>query len=289
MQSVFIVLSLLICVAYFSLFERKLLSLEQIRLGPNKVGPIGILQPLSDAPKLLSKTICPQSESWELFIMPFITFMLSVSWWYPLYFPKTLWESNNSLLILIFISSVSVYALIFTGSLPKSKYSALGSLRAITLSISFELVFSTAMLSMAVVFNSFSIKFMATNQSVPNIISMIVVGILVWTSLIAECGRTPFDLPESESELVSGFNVEYGGSRYVLLYLSESLLLTISSIIMSILFTCGYNPLVVLTWISISIVMRASAPRIRYDKCMMFGWEFSIPLILMFMSIYVLM
>nr|AGI04233.2 NADH dehydrogenase subunit 1 [Pediculus schaeffi] len=289
MQSIIITLTLLICVAYFSLFERKLLSLSQNRLGPNKVGPLGLLQPLSDAPKLLSKATYSQNESWEPFLMPFVAFFVSVLWWIPIPIPFNLWELENSLLILILISSVSTYGVVYCGVLAKSKYSVLGSLRAIVLSISFEFFLSTAVLVLIVVFSTFNIKVISLNQGVPHLMSFPAVGLTVWISFTAECARSPLDLPESESELVSGFNVEYGGSRYVLIYLSEGLLLMISSILMNILFTCKYNPLIIILWITVSIILRASVPRMRYDKCMKLGWEFLIPVLLSFMSIHILL
>nr|URW98567.1 NADH dehydrogenase subunit 1 [Pthirus gorillae] len=275
LQGLMTVVMLLVCVAYFSLFERKMLGLTQFRLGPNKVGPTGIFQPLSDAPKLLTKSIQAHMDPFVYAFVTFLSFLLSLTYWISIPIKFTSWshESDNMGIWVVIGLSLSVYGAVTCGWFSHSKFSVLGSTRAIAQCISFELVLSIILLSVFGFSSCTSILSVCMTQLyAPNLATAPLLALGVWVSLLAESGRSPFDLPEGESELVSGFNVEYGGVRYILIYLSESVTLMVSCMIMNSLFLGVTYLFPMLIWVIVSILLRSSLPRMRFDRCMTLGW-----------------
>nr|AEG66970.1 NADH dehydrogenase subunit 1 [Pthirus pubis] len=275
LQGFMTVVMLMVCVAYFSLFERKMLGLTQLRLGPNKVGPTGVLQPLSDAPKLLTKSIQAHMDPFIYAFVTFLSFLLSLTYWFSIPIKFTPWscESDNMGIWIIIGLSLVVYGPVSCGWFSHSKFSVLGSTRAIAQCISFELVLSVILLSVFSFSSCTSVLGICMAQLyAPNLLTAPLLAFGVWISLLAESGRSPFDLPEGESELVSGFNVEYGGVRYILIYLSESVTLMVSCMIMNSLFLGVTYLLPMLIWVVMSILLRSSLPRMRFDHCMALGW-----------------
>nr|AYC65877.1 NADH dehydrogenase subunit 1 [Falcolipeurus quadripustulatus] len=266
LQMFVLVLLVLISVAFFSLFERKLLSYVQYRKGPNKVSLVGVLQPLADALKLLTKSNFPPNQSSKIMysLSPLLFMGMSLMFWV-LYYSPLLEFVHSGFLMVLFCFSISVYGVIFLGWFSNSKYATLGFIRSISQSISYEIVLSFGLLLMV----SFPLS---------------MVFFVVFIALLAEGGRSPFDLPEGESEIVSGYSIEYGGMNYCLVFLSENLVLMFMSFFIYLVFFWGSLSLLKISCILFLIVLiRGTLPRMRFDKIMMMCWLSLMPLIIGFM------
>nr|UYA98123.1 NADH dehydrogenase subunit 1 [Linognathus vituli] len=267
----------LIAVGYFSLFERKVLSIIQSRKGPNKVVTLGITQPLGDALKLVTKQVpIPHSSNKLIYsITPCILLANSLALWI------TPWNYQGvslevGVLLIITILSVTVYGPILSGWSSNSKFSLIGAMRAVAQALSFEIILSLSVITFSVMMTSFSVQ-EDGKSSILGLSSPIVLLIFI-LSLLAESGRSPYDLPEGESELVGGYSVDYGGSLYKVIFLVESLSTLFSGAILSIM--C-FPPF--MWWKGVSamlfiVLLRSALPRVRYDLIMFECWANFIPI-----------
>jgi len=292
-----LVLPLLIAVAYFTLAERKILASIQRRKGPNVVGTFGLLQPLADGLKLFVKeTILPSNADIVLFILaPILTFFLSWLGWaiIPLGNGMFYTELNIGVLYLLAISSLGVYGIIIAGWSSNSKYSFLGALRSTAQMVSYELTIGFAILSVIVCAQSLNlVAIVLAQQTIWYCIPLFPIFIIFFISCLAETNRHPFDLPEAEAELVSGYNVEYSAMGFALFFLGEYANMLLMSSLTTILFVGGWLPpfnflsfipgpfwfsIKVLFFVILFVVARAILPRYRYDQLMRLGWKVFLP------------
>nr|YP_009729761.1 NADH dehydrogenase subunit 1 [Plasmopara viticola]QHW07500.1 NADH dehydrogenase subunit 1 [Plasmopara viticola] len=299
-----LVLPLLISVAYFTLVERKILASIQRRRGPNVVGTFGLLQPLADGLKLFCKeTILPSNADVVLFVFaPILSFFFSLLSWavIPIGLGMFFTELNIGILYLLAISSLGVYGIIIGGWASNSKYSFLGALRSTAQMISYELTIGFSILSVVICAKSLNlIEIVFAQRTVWYCFPLFPVLIVFFISCLAETNRHPFDLPEAEAELVSGYNVEYSAMGFALFFLGEYANMLLMSSLTTILFFGGWWPpfpfsikcidiLPASFWFSIKIcffvvlfvVARAILPRYRYDQLMRLGWKIYLPFIL---------
>jgi NADH-quinone oxidoreductase subunit H len=292
-----IIVPLLISVAYFTLAERKILGAIQRRRGPNVVGVYGLLQPLSDGFKLLVKeTVLPSNANKFIFIIaPIITFVISLMGWAIIPFDKysVLSEVNVGVLYLFAISSLGVYGIIMSGWASNSKYAFLGALRSAAQMVSYEVSIGFIIVTIVVCCGSFNLQVIIESQkNVWFIVPFFPLFLMFFTSALAETNRHPFDLPEAEAELVSGYNVEYSAMGFALFSLGEYANMLLMSSLNVILFFGGWlPPLEILGFIPGSIWfgfkicffvvlyvwIRAALPRYRYDQLMGLGWKVFLP------------
>lgn len=308
LEVLIVLVPILLAVAFMTIIERKVLASMQRRVGPNKVGYYGVLQPFSDALKLVVKeTVIPQHSTKSLFFLaPIISLIFSLLGWAVIPFGSGITLSDFSLGILysLAISSIGVYGVLFAGWSANSKYAFLGSLRSTAQMISYELIYSSAVLAVILMTGTFNfIKIIEMQQSVWFVVPLLPLFIMFFISALAETNRTPFDLPEAESELVAGFFTEHSGMIFVFFFLAEYCSIVLMSTFTAILFFGGYlMPELVVnnTFINIqSIVLglktcafcflfvwfRATLPRLRYDQLMQFCWVGMLPMIIAFMII----
>jgi len=300
-----VILPVLLSVAFMTIIERKQLAAHQRRVGPNTVGYFGVLQPFSDALKLILKeTIIPSQSNKVLFYLaPISTLIFSLLGWGIIPFGQGLALSDFSLGILytLALSSLGVYGVLFAGWSANSKYAFLGSLRSTAAMISYELILSSAILIIILLTGSFNItNIIEQQQSIWFIIPLLPVFIFYFISILAETSRTPFDLQEAESELVAGFFTEHSSVPFVFFFLAEYSSIVLFSSITAILFLGGYNlPELFInnTYINLqSIVLgiktclfcfmfvwfRATLPRLRYDQLIELCWLNLLPVAVAF-------
>ena len=300
-----IIVPLLIAVAYFTLAERKILGAIQRRKGPNYIGVYGLLQPLSDGLKLLVKeTIVPSNSNKFIFIIsPIITFTISLMGWAIIPYDKysVLSEINIGVLYLFAISSLGVYGIIMAGWSSNSKYAFLGALRSAAQMVSYEVSIGFIIVTIVVCCGSFNLQtIIECQKNVWFVVPFFPLFLMFFTSALAETNRHPFDLPEAEAELVSGYNVEYSAMGFALFSLGEYANMLLMSSFNTILFFGGWlPPLQVLNfipgafWFGLKICffvilftwMRAALPRYRYDQLMNLGWKAFLPLSLTYLML----
>ena len=290
-----IVIPLLISVAYFTIAERKFMGSIQRRRGPNVIGFVGLLQPLADGLKLFVKeTILPSNSNIYVFLLaPLITFILSLIGWavIPLSKNVVISDINLGILYLFAVSSLSVYGIITAGWSSNSKYPFLGALRSAAQMISYEVSIGFIIVNVCICAGSFNLSdIILAQRKIWYIIPLFPMFILFYISMLAETNRHPFDLPEAEAELVSGYNVEYSAMTFALFFLGEYANMLLMSAFSSILFLGGWLPLFSIFpnsfWFSLKIVVgvlffiltRAALPRYRYDQLMHIGWKSFLPL-----------
>jgi len=295
-----IVVPLLISVAYFTIAERKFMGSIQRRRGPNGIGFVGLLQPLADGLKLFVKeTILPSNSNIYVFLLaPILTFVLSLIGCavIPLSETIVISDMNLGVLYLFAISSLSVYGIIMAGWSSNSKYPFLGSLRSAAQMISYEVSIGFIIVNICVCAGSFNLSSIVLAQEhVWFIVPLFPMFILFYISMLAETNRHPFDLPEAEAELVSGYNVEYSAMTFSLFFLGEYANMLLMSTFSSLLFLGGWLPLFDILplnilpgsfWLSLKIILgvlffiltRAALPRYRYDQLMHIGWKSFLPL-----------
>nr|ACI31648.1 NADH dehydrogenase subunit 1 [Pipilo maculatus] len=288
-------LPILIAVAFLTLVERKILSYMQGRKGPNVVGPLGLLQPLADGVKLFIKEpIRPSTSSPALFIAtPMLALLLAISIWTPLPLPFSLADLNLGLLFLLAMSSLAVYSILWSGWASNSKYALIGALRAVAQTISYEVTLAIILLSVILLSGNYTLNTLATTQEPLYLIfSCWPLAMMWYVSTLAETNRAPFDLTEGESELVSGFNVEYAAGPFALFFLAEYANIMFMNMLTTILF---FNPsflnppqelfpVILATKVLLLsagfLWIRASYPRFRYDQLMHLLWKNFLPLTL---------
>nr|QWS05675.1 NADH dehydrogenase subunit 1 [Melanocharis versteri]QWS05688.1 NADH dehydrogenase subunit 1 [Melanocharis versteri] len=289
------ILPILIAVAFLTLVERKMLSYMQGRKGPNVVGPLGLLQPLADGVKLFIKEpIRPSTSSPVLFLLtPVLALLLAISIWTPLPLPFSLADLNLGLLFLLTMSSLAVYSILWSGWASNSKYALIGALRAVAQTISYEVTLAIILLSVIILSGNYTLSTLAVTQEPLYLIFACWPLAMMWyVSTLAETNRAPFDLTEGESELVSGFNVEYAAGPFALFFLAEYANIMLMNTMTVILFLNPsmlnppqeLYPMVLATKVLLLTAgflwVRASYPRFRYDQLMHLLWKNFLPLTL---------
>nr|ACD77436.1 NADH dehydrogenase subunit 1 [Hypsiglena ochrorhyncha klauberi] len=293
------ILSILIAVAFLTLLERKLMGYMQHRKGPNIVGPAGILQPIADGLKLITKeTTKPTMSSPILFTLsPIMALTLALTSWAPIPMPTPLTNMNLALLFIMAMSGMFTYTILWSGWSSNSKYPLMGAMRAVAQIISYEVTLGLIIISMATISGGYSLlSFTEAQENLWFFLPSWPLAMMWFTSTLAETNRSPFDLTEGESELVSGFNVEFSAGPFALLFLAEYtniLLMNTLSTMMFInpgtmspqLFTMN---LMMKTTILTSMFLwiRASYPRFRYDQLMHLLWKQYLPLTLAMCLLY---
>ncbi len=295
-----IVVPLLVAVAYLTLAERKVIGAMQYRKGPNVVGPFGMLQPFADGMKLfLKETVIPAGSNRFLFVIaPMLTFLLSLVAWAVVPFDEgwVLANINVGVLYLFAISSLGVYGIVIAGWASNSKYAFLGALRAAAQMISYEVSIGFVIVSVLLCVGSLNLSdvVMAQKNGIWFVIPLFPMFVIFIISALAETNRAPFDLPEAEAELVSGFNVEYSAMTFALFFLGEYANMILMSGVTVILFLGGWLPPVDIApfnllpgifWFALKISailfiflwVRATFPRYRYDQLMRLGWKVFLP------------
>nr|YP_010029237.1 NADH dehydrogenase subunit 1 [Praomys delectorum]QOU10263.1 NADH dehydrogenase subunit 1 [Praomys delectorum] len=288
---------ILIAMAFLTLVERKILGYMQLRKGPNIVGPYGILQPFADAMKLFIKEpMQPLTTSMSLFIIaPTLSLTLALSLWIPLPLPHPLINLNLGVLFFLATSSLSVYSILWSGWASNSKYSLFGALRAVAQTISYEVTMAIILLSVLLMSGSFSLQMLImTQKHIWLIIPAWPMAMMWFISTLAETNRAPFDLTEGESELVSGFNVEYSAGPFALFFMAEYTNIILMNALTSIIFLGPLHninhpelystnfTMETLLLSSTFLWIRASYPRFRYDQLMHLLWKNFLPLTLAF-------
>nr|QHN55802.1 NADH dehydrogenase subunit 1 [Lynx lynx]QHN55815.1 NADH dehydrogenase subunit 1 [Lynx lynx]QHN55828.1 NADH dehydrogenase subunit 1 [Lynx lynx]QHN55841.1 NADH dehydrogenase subunit 1 [Lynx lynx] len=290
-----LIIPILLAVAFLTLVERKVLGYMQLRKGPNVVGPYGLLQPIADAMKLFTKEpLRPLTSSMLMFIMaPILALTLALTMWVPLPMPYPLINMNLGVLFMLAMSSLAVYSILWSGWASNSKYALIGALRAVAQTISYEVTLTIILLSVLLMNGSFTLATLITTQEYMWLIIPAWPLAMMWfISTLAETNRAPFDLTEGESELVSGFNVEYAAGPFALFFLAEYANIIMMNILTTILFFGAYhNPYMpelhtvnftvkTLFLTTTFLWIRASYPRFRYDQLMHLLWKNFLPLTL---------
>jgi len=315
---ILLVLPIMGCVAYLTLWERKMIGYMHIRLGPNRVGPFGLLQPIADALKLLLKeVITPARANPVLYVIgPIMTIMPAMAAWVVIPFgpEQALANVNAGLLLLMAITSLEVYGVIIAGWASNSKYAFLGAMRASAQMVSYELAIGFALVVVLMVSGSLNMTDIVLRQGEGyfadiglnflswNWLPLLPIFVVYIISSVAETNRHPFDVVEGESEIVAGHMIEYSGMGFAIFFLAEYANMILLSAVASIMFLGGWaSPLdwPVLNWIpgwiwlgiktffvvSLFIWFRASFPRYRYDHIMRLGWKIFIPVTLVWLVV----
>ena len=304
------------CVAYLTLWERKMIGWMHVRIGPNRVGPAGLLQPIADALKLLLKEIVvPAKASKALFVIaPVMTIMPALAAWSVVPFgpEKALANINAGLLFVMAITSLEVYGVIVAGWASNSKYAFLGAMRASAQMVSYEIAMGFVLVIVLMVSGSLNLSAIVDKQT-HGVFADMGLNFLSWNWLpllpmfgvyiisgIAETARHPFDVVEGESEIVAGHMVEYSGMSFAMFFLAEYANMILISMLATLMFLGGWDaPLSILSFIpgwiwlgiktflvvSIFIWVRASFPRYRFDQIMRLGWKVFIPLTVVYLII----
>lgn len=294
-----IIIPLILAIAYLTYAERKVLAAMQLRVGPNVVGWFGLMQPFADGLKLLHKeTIIPTRANPLLFLIaPLITFGLSLSAWAVIPFGPGLVISNINvgILYLFAISSLGVYGIIMAGWASNSKYPFLGALRSAAQMVSYEVSIGLVIITILLCVGSLNLsQIVEAQRNLWFVVPHLPMAVIFMVSALAETNRSPFDLPEAEAELVSGYNVEYSSMTFALFFLGEYANMILMSAIGTILFLGGWLApfnLEIFEWIPgiiwfalkvsfllfIFLWVRATFPRYRYDQLMRLGWKVFLP------------
>jgi NADH-quinone oxidoreductase subunit H len=321
LKIVAVVAPLMGCVAYLTLWERKFIGYIQLRLGPNRVGPAGLLQPIADAIKLLFKeVIMPSQASRGLYLLgPVMTIMPALAAWVVIPFgpDRALANINAGLLLLLAITSLEVYGVILAGWASNSKYAFLGAMRASAQMVSYELAIGFALVVVLMVSGSLNLTQiveaqnrglfadMGLNVLSWNWLPLLPVLVVYFISGIAETNRHPFDVVEGESEIVAGHMIEYSGMGFAIFFLAEYANMILISALAAIMFFGGWAAPVELPWqfgpqwfwdwfwlfaktfalVTLFVWFRASFPRYRYDQIMRLGWKVFIPVTLVWIVV----
>jgi NADH-quinone oxidoreductase subunit H len=294
-----IVVPLLLVVAYYTYAERKVLAYSQLRKGPNVVGPFGVLQPIADGLKMLVKeTVIPSGANRAVFIAaPMVTLTLALVAWavIPFGYGVVVSNINVGILYLFAISSLSVYGIIMAGWASNSRYAFLGALRSAAQMVSYEVSIGFVLVTVLLCAGSLNLTdIVLAQRHIWYVIPLLPMAAIFFISGLAETNRTPFDLPEGESELVAGYFVEYSSMTFLLFFMGEYANMVLVSAMTAILFLGGWlAPFGVapFTWIPgpvwfllktalmmfVFLWVRATLPRFRYDQLMRLGWKVFLP------------
>ncbi|NLG74387.1 MAG: NADH-quinone oxidoreductase subunit NuoH [Chloroflexi bacterium] len=309
-KSLILILILLTGFAYTTLYERRVLARIQVRVGPNRVGPAGLLQPVADGIKLIFKEelIPPGADKWIfilapiLVVVPALVITAVVPWGadvtlFGRTIPLSIANLNVAVLYILAIASISVYGIVLAGWSSNNKYALLGGIRSSAQMISYELALGLSFIGPILLAGSMSMNDIVDAQrGMWFVVYQPVAAVIFWIASIAEVNRAPFDMPEAEQELTAGYHTEYSGMKFALFYMGEYVKMIAVSAIFSTLFLGGYlgpfvdrlpwlGPIYLLIKIGIMLFtmiwVRATLPRIRYDHLMAFGWKFLLPVSLL--------
>ena len=315
---VLIALPIIVCVAYLTLAERKVIGYMQIRIGPNRVGPMGLLQPFADVFKLMFKeVIIPAGANKFLFLLgPMMVLMPAMAAWAVVPFgPElVLADVNAGLLYVMAITSMGVYGVIIAGWASNSKYAFLGAMRSAAQIVAYEIAMGFALVCVLLVSQSLNLSDIVRSQGTGyfadeglsilswNWIPLFPMFIVYFISAVAETNRAPFDVAEGESEIVAGFHVEYSGMTFALFFLGEYMNMILVSTLAALMFLGGWlppfdsaftNAVPPIMWLGLKVAFllfcflwfRATFPRYRYDQIMRLGWKVFIPLTIVWLVV----
>lgn len=307
-KAAIIAVALLTAVPLLVWLERRLMGRFQVRLGPNRVGPLGLGQALADAMKLLFKENIVQSsaDKFLFYLAPAIVVFTAIVTFSAIPFGDPidvggqsvgLWGANLNigLLFIFAVSSMGIYGIVIAGFSSNNKYSLMGGLRSSAQMISYELTLGLTALCVVIMSGSLNLYEIVKDQSGSilsmNLISQPLTFVLFFIAGVAETNRAPFDLPEAEQELVAGFFTEYSGMKFAMFFMGEYVNMITMSALITILFLGGWNSYIpgldipilifaskVFLLLCVFIWLRSTFPRIRYDRLMTFGWKFLLPL-----------
>nr|YP_009050400.1 NADH dehydrogenase subunit 1 [Choaspes benjaminii]AIC37395.1 NADH dehydrogenase subunit 1 [Choaspes benjaminii] len=289
-----LVIGVMIGVAFLTLLERKVLGYIQIRKGPNKVGFMGLLQPFSDAIKLFTKEqmYLNYSNYLSYYFSPIISFILSLMIWMLIPYYFNMISFNLGVLFFFCCTKLGVYTLMVAGWASNSNYSLLGGLQAVAQTISYEVSMKLILLSSIILVMDFNLLMFNYYQFMIWLIFLMFPLSLCWmSSSLAETNRTPFDFAEGESELVSGFNIEYSSGGFALIFLAEYSSILFMSLIFVVIYMGGYDLSIIfyfkIMFISFFFIwVRGTLPRYRYDKLMYLSWKIYLPISLNFLMLF---
>ena len=308
---ILIVGPLMVCVAYLTYAERRVIGAIQLRVGPNRVGPFGLLQPIADALKLLFKEIIlpVQSSHFLLLLAPAIALTAALSAWAVIPFAPevVLADVNAGLLYVLAATSVGVYGVIIAGWASNSKYAFLGCLRSAAQIVSYEIAMGFALITVLMAAGSLNFSDIVEGQRGASFLSwywlpLLPMFVVYFISGVAETNRAPFDVAEGESEIVAGFHVEYSGMAFAIFFLAEYANMILISALTAVLFLGGWLPPINvppftwvpgMVWLFAKIAfllfcflwLRATFPRYRYDQIMRLGWKIFIPLTIVWLVV----
>nr|AFA46361.1 NADH dehydrogenase subunit 1 [Erythrocebus patas] len=295
MNLLLLIMSTLIAMAFLTLIERKLLGCMQLRKGPNIVGPHGLMQPFADAVKLFTKEpLKPSTSANTLYtIAPALAFSIALLLWTPLPMPNPLINFSLGLLFILATSSLTAHSILWSGWASNSNYALIGALRAVAQTISYEVTLAIILLSILLTSGSFNLStFITTQEHIWLLLPSWPLAMMWFTSTLAETNRAPFDLTEGESELVSGFNIEYAAGPFALFFMAEYMNIMMMNALTTTIFlgtfynahspelftACFITKTLLLT--SLFLWTRATYPRFRYDQLMHLLWKNFLPLTL---------
>nr|QTZ20301.1 NADH dehydrogenase subunit 1 [Spodoptera mauritia] len=289
-----LIIGVLVGVAYLTLLERKVLGYIQIRKGPNKVGFMGILQPFSDAIKLFTKeqTYPNFSNYLSYYFSPVLSFILSLMIWLLIPYYFNMISFNLGVLFFLCCTSMGVYTVMVAGWSSNSNYALLGGLRAVAQTISYEVSLALILMSSIIMIMDFNLlMFFFYQNYIWFIILMFPLSLCWMSSSLAETNRTPFDFAEGESELVSGFNIEYSSGGFALIFLAEYSSILFMSLLFVLMYMGGFMLSIIfylkLVFISFLFIwVRGTLPRYRYDKLMYLAWKSYLPISLNFLLFF---
>lgn len=309
-----IVLGVILTVAYLTYFERKVIAFMHVRMGPNRVGPWGLLQPFADVLKLLTKEIIfPKNANKFLFLIaPIITLATAFAAWAVVPFADgmVLADINAGLVYVLAMTSLGVYGVIIAGWASNSKYALLGALRSAAQIVSYEIAMGFALVGVLVAAGTLNLSDIVRAQEGGllywYIWPLLPLFVIYYISGVAETNRAPFDVAEGESEIVAGFHVEYSGAAFALFFLGEYANMIIISALTALMFLGGwYSPIGGDSWLAqpsifwflaktsiflyIYFWLRASLPRYRYDQIMRLGWKVFIPITIVWIMVVAVM
>nr|YP_009349791.1 NADH dehydrogenase subunit 1 [Hexacentrus japonicus]AQM39836.1 NADH dehydrogenase subunit 1 [Hexacentrus japonicus] len=293
--SILLIICVLVGVAFLTLLERKVLGYIQIRKGPNKVGFVGLPQPFADAIKLFTKeSVNPSVSNYFLYYFsPVVSLFLALLGWMIYPFINVLFSFNLGLLFFLACTSMGVYSVMIAGWSSNSNYALLGGMRAVSQTISYEVSLALILLSFVFLVEGYNLMSFLFYQEYVWFLFLTFPLMLAWfASCLAETNRTPFDFAEGESELVSGFNVEYSSGGFALIFLAEYASILFMSMLSCLLFL-GADMISFLFFIKLAglaflfIWVRGTLPRFRYDKLMYLAWSSYLPLSLNFLFFFV--